>query len=138
LLDSNLVIPYLADDPGTAPLVERLVPEGIAISIITYMEVYQGTLRSPDPERAEEQFERFLAVVPTLPLSPAIARRCARLREELKGRGRRVRDRALDLIIAATALEHELRLVTRNLADYEDFATSRSLCPADFGRPHYA
>lgn len=120
LLDSNLVIPYLADDPATVPLVERLAPEGIAISVITYMEVYQGTLRSPDPQRAQEQFERFLAVVPTLPLSPAVARRCARLREELKGRGRRVRDRALDLVIAATALEHGLQLVTRNLADYAD------------------
>ena len=120
LLDSNLVIPYLADDPATVPLIERLASEGIAISIITYLEVYQGTLRSADPERAQEQFERFLAVVPTLSLSPAVARRCARLREDLKGRGRRVRDRALDLVIAATALEHGLPLVTRNLADYED------------------
>ncbi|MBA2596707.1 MAG: type II toxin-antitoxin system VapC family toxin [Chloroflexia bacterium] len=120
MLDSNLVIPYLADDPATVPLIERLAPEGIAISIITYLEVYQGTLRSADPERAQEQFERFLAVVPTLSLSPAVARRCARLREDLKGRGRRVRDRALDLVIAATALEHGLPLVTRNLADYED------------------
>ena len=120
LLDSNLVIPYLADDPATVPLIERLASEGIAISIITYLEVYQGTLRSADPERAQEQFERFLAVVPTLSLSPAVTRRCARLREDLKGRGRRVRDRALDLVIAATALEHGLPLVTRNLADYED------------------
>lgn len=81
LLDSNLVIPYLADDPTTVLLVERLVPQGVAISIISckYMEVYQGTLRSPDPQRAQDQFERFLAVVPTLPLSPAIARRCAPL-----------------------------------------------------------
>ena len=122
LLDSNLVIPYLADDPATVPLVERLAFDGIAISIITckYMEVYQGTLRSPDPARASDQFESLLAVVPTLPFSPAVARRCASLREELKGRGRRVRDRALDLMIAATALEHGLQLVTRNLADYED------------------
>jgi predicted nucleic acid-binding protein len=120
LLDSDLVIPYLADDPATVPLVERLAPEGIAISIITYMEVFQGTLRSPDPERAQEQFERFLAVVPTLPLLPAVARRCARLREAITGRGRRVRHRALDLVIAATALENGLRLVTRNLAGYAD------------------
>ncbi|MDQ3692704.1 MAG: type II toxin-antitoxin system VapC family toxin [Chloroflexota bacterium] len=120
MLDSNLVIPYLADDPATVPLVERLAPRGIAISIITYLEVYQGTLRSPNPHLALEQFEHFLAVVPTLPLSPAVARRCARLRESLKGRGRRVRHRALDLVIAATALEHGLQLVTRNLADYED------------------
>lgn len=122
LLDSNLVIPYLADDPTTVAIVERLAPEGIAISIITYMEVYQGTPRSLDPERAQEQFERFLAVVSTLALSPAVARRCARLREELKRHGRRVRYRALDLVIAATALEHGLQLVTRNLADYADIA----------------
>jgi predicted nucleic acid-binding protein len=120
LLDSNLVIPYLADDPATVPLVERLAFDGIAISIITYMEVYQGTLRSPDPARAQDQFESFLAGVPMLPFSPAVARRRAGLRDELKGRGRRVRDRALDLMIAATALEYGLQLVRRNLADYED------------------
>jgi predicted nucleic acid-binding protein len=120
LLDSNLVIPYLADDPATVGLVERLAPQGIAISIITYMEAYQGTLRGPDPQLAQERFEHFLAVVPILPLSPPVARRCARLREELKGRGRRVRDRALDLVIAATALEHGYILVTRNRKDYDD------------------
>ena len=120
LLDSNLVIPYLADDPATVALVDLLAPEGIAISIITYLEVYQGTLRSSDPELAHERFEHFLAVVPVLPLTPAVARRCARLREELKHRGRRVRDRALDLVIAATALEDGYILVTRNRKDYED------------------
>ena len=93
LLDSNLVIPYLADDPATVPIVERLAFDGIAISIITYMEVYQGTLRSPDPERAQDQFESFLAGVPTLPFSPAVARRCASLRDELKGRGAAGRQR---------------------------------------------
>jgi hypothetical protein len=40
LLDSNLVIPYLADDPATVLLVDRLAPQGIAISIITYLEAY--------------------------------------------------------------------------------------------------
>lgn len=120
LLDSNLVIPYLADDPLTVPLIEHLAPQGLAISIITYMEVYQGTLRTPDPVLAQAQFDRFLEVVPTLPLSSAVARRCAQLREDLNERNRRVRHRALDLVIAATALEHRLQLVTRNLGDYAD------------------
>jgi tRNA(fMet)-specific endonuclease VapC len=120
LLDSNLVIPYLADDPATVHLVERLALEAIAISIVTYMEAYQGTLRSPDPNRALKRFERFLEGAPILPFSPEVARRCARLREGLKGRGHRVRDRALDLVIAATALEHGLRLVTRNQGDFAD------------------
>ena len=120
LFDSNLVISYLAEDPETVTLVEHLAPQGAAISIITYMEVYQGTLRSSNPSQAQEQFEIFLEVAPILPLSPAVARRCALLREEIKRRGRRFRDRALDLVIAATALERGLSLVTRNLADYVD------------------
>jgi predicted nucleic acid-binding protein len=61
-----------------------------------------------------------LAVVPALPLSPAIARRCAEVREELDRQGKGFRARAFDLVIAATALEHRLELVTRNLADVAD------------------
>lgn len=38
----------------------------------------------------------------------------------LSGQGKRVRQRALDLLIAATAIEHNLTLVTRNQADYRD------------------
>jgi predicted nucleic acid-binding protein len=36
------------------------------------------------------------------------------------GRASVFRSRALDLLNAATALEHELTLFTRNRADYED------------------
>jgi predicted nucleic acid-binding protein len=120
LLDSNIVVPYLADDPSTVPLVESLVPQGIAISIISYLEAYQGTLRSPDPVAAQARFDHFLARVPVLPLSITVARRCAELREALRLQGKRVRARALDLVIAATALEHRLELVTRNLTDLAD------------------
>jgi predicted nucleic acid-binding protein len=55
-----------------------------------------------------------------LPITIAVAQRCARLRRTLKNQGRRVNSRALDLIIAATALEHRLTLVTNNPKDYED------------------
>lgn len=120
LLDSNVVIPYLANDPATVTLVERFALEGAAMSIVTYMEAYQGTLRGPDPVRAQARFEDVLGEIPVLPFSLSIARGCARLREDLKGRGRRVRDRALDLVIAATAIEHGLQLVTRNRADFAD------------------
>jgi len=55
-----------------------------------------------------------------LPISPEIARRCAQLRETLRREGKRVRQRALDLLIAATALEFGLTVVTRNSEDYRD------------------
>lgn len=120
LIDSDWVIDYLADAPKALELLERLAEEGIAISIITYMEVYQGVERSANPEEAETKVNAFLQSVPLLPFSPTVARRCARLREALRRQGKRVNARALDLIIAATALEHDLTLITRNTEDYAD------------------
>lgn len=49
-----------------------------------------------------------------------IAKRGARLRHDLKQQSIRTRDRALDLQIAATALYHNLELVTYNQSDYDD------------------
>src|SRR3954466_10893354 len=104
LIDSDVLIAQRESQPGALVLLEQLAPQGLAISIITYLEVYQGTLRSPDPERAQASFARFLAGVPVIPLSLEAARRCAALRDPLARDGKRVRSRALDLLTAAIAL----------------------------------
>jgi predicted nucleic acid-binding protein len=120
LIDSNLVIDHLSDVPEATQLLADLAEEGIAISIITYMETFQGIERSPNPEAAHDKFHAFAGSVLILPLSVAVAERCARLREALRSQNKRVNSRALDLIIAATALEYDLTLVTNNVEDFED------------------
>jgi predicted nucleic acid-binding protein len=120
LLDTNIVLYQLAGMPSAVSLVADLAPQGIALSIVTYMEVYQSTLRAADPPVAQAELAEYLASVPVLPFSEATARRCAVIREQLHNQGKRVRQRALDLLIAATALEHDLTLVTRNRDDFED------------------
>lgn len=127
LLDTDILRYYLDDIPEAVAFVTALIPVGIAISIVTYMELYQGTLQTPEPDRAQERLALLLETVPTLSLSPAVARRCAHLREELKRTGKRVRQRALDLLIAATALEHRLTLVTRNRDDFADVPDLQTL-----------
>ena len=120
LIDTDLVIDHLANIPEANQLLDQLAPEGIAISMITYMEVYQGVARSPHVQDARAKFQAFRRSVPVLPFSLSVAKRCAVLREQLKTEQKRVKARALDLINAAIALEHGLTLVTRNVKDYQD------------------
>lgn len=120
LLDSDIVIDHLANVPAANQLLETLASHGIAISIITYMEVYQGVLRSPHPQTARKKFHTFLEPIPVLPFSLIVAERCATLREQLKQEGKRVKARALDIINASIALEYGLELVTHNREDYKD------------------
>jgi predicted nucleic acid-binding protein len=94
LIDSDWIIDLLAGVPDAVAVVEQLVRDGIAVSIITYMEVYQGTLRASDPVAAQQQLYSLLEDVPVLPISFAVAERCAHLREALKQQGRRSSSKA--------------------------------------------
>ena len=120
LIDSDWLIDHLAGVPEAQALLSELAPAGIAISMVTYMEVFQGVERSANQTDAQAKLQAFLAGVPVLPFSFAVAERCARLRETLRKQRKRVHSRALDLINAATALEYGLTFVTRNVDDYKD------------------
>lgn len=120
LLDTDLIIDHLEEIPAAGQLIQRLAVDRVVISIFTYMEVWQGVLRSPDPGKARDKFDALLAVLPVLPFSEAAARRTARLREDLKQAGRNLRRRAIDLMIAGTALKYDLTVATRNVDDYRD------------------
>jgi len=120
LVDSDWLIDYQLEVPEAKKLVERLTEFGIAISVITYLEVYDGLVRRPDFVEVASKFEDFVDTIFLIDISREVARRCAHSRETLRNQGKRVRQRALDLLIAATALEHSLTLVTRNSDDYLD------------------
>jgi tRNA(fMet)-specific endonuclease VapC len=120
LIDSDWVIDQLAADPAAVQLLGQLAPTGIAISVVSLMEVLEGVLRSADPRQQRTDLKTFLTTVPVLPFTEAVAERCAQVRDSLRGQNRRVNSRAVDLMIAATALEQGLTLVTHNVADYKD------------------
>ena len=120
LLDSDILIYYTNGVGSIHELIERIAPDGLAVSAVSYMETQQGIGRSLHPEDAQTRLDELLERVPVVAFSRLEAYRCAGLRETLQQQGRRVRQRALDLMIAATALEHNLTLVTNNPADYSD------------------
>jgi predicted nucleic acid-binding protein len=120
LIDTDVAIDYLTGATTSAPALTELWRAGLAISIITYIEISEGIRGSRDPRGHVLVFRRFLKRVRVLGISRPVADRVADLRIHLRRDKRSVDHRALDIIIAATAIEHRLILVTRNTTDYAD------------------
>jgi tRNA(fMet)-specific endonuclease VapC len=117
LVDSDRVADYLKGRPDAIALLDPLLEDGLAVSIITYAEVYEGIYYGRDPTENERIFRRFLRGVRVLAISRSVARRFARIRGTLRAQGQILPQP--DIFIAATALEHDLALVTRNLKDFQ-------------------
>lgn len=120
LIDSDRVIDYLAGRPAAQRTIDALRPGGVAISIVTYIEVAEGIVGSRDRHRADAAFRAFLRAIDVIGISREIAQRTAELRFELRRRRRPITGRAMDLVIAATAVELGLILVSGNSRDYDD------------------
>ena len=112
LLDTDWAISYLNDHPGTVRHLDTLRPEGIAISIVSLAELYEGPTNSSDPERNEKALTDFLGPFPIINLDVAICRIFGAERARLRAMGMLIPD--MDLLIGATALRHGLTLLSNN------------------------
>ena len=112
LIDTHWVASYLNGRQEVIDLLSPLRQDGRAISLITYGEIYDGVYYGRDPRRYESIFRQFLRRVEVLPLNRVILRRFARIRGELRSTGQLIGD--FDILIGATALHHNLVMVTRN------------------------
>ncbi len=117
LVDSDYVADYLKGRAPATTLLDRLFPEGMAVSIVTYAEVYEGIYYGHHRVVSERGLRLFLRTTPVLGITRSIARQYARMRGDLARKGQLI-DQP-DLFIAATAIDHNLTLVTRNLKDYQ-------------------
>jgi predicted nucleic acid-binding protein len=112
LLDSDWLIDALIGKSAAVTLVARLRHEGLAVSVVSYGEVFEGAVRAANPQAELNRFRAFLRGFALVPLSDPIMERFAFTRADLRGAGRLIPD--LDLLIAASAIHHDLTLVTRN------------------------
>ena len=112
LVDSDWLIDAIAGRPAAVVPLAQWSADGLAVSIIAVAEVYEGAFSAADPAATLAIFRAFLSDYTILPLTDEIAARFAQLRAALRRQGRLIPD--MDLLIAATALEENLTLVTRN------------------------
>ena len=116
LVDTDWVADALHGRAAAVELLTSIAQQGLAISLVTYGEIYEGILYGRDPRAAERGFRQFLRQVDVLLLTRSIMRRFAQIRGDLRRRGQLIGDP--DIVIAATALHHTLTLVTRNRPDF--------------------
>ena len=116
LVDTDWIIDCLYGRTDAVETLLELSADGLAVSLMTYGELYQGAFHARTPQVALRSLRTFLRGKRFLPLNRAIVERFGVLRGNLQRRGQRIGD--LDLLIAATALHHDLTLVTRNLRHF--------------------
>jgi predicted nucleic acid-binding protein len=100
------------------------LPRDLAISAITLAELAAGPHATTDAEeraRRQDRLQRTEATFEPLPVDSAVSRAYGRVYAAVAAGGRKTRGRrALDLLIAATALAAELPLYTRNPDDFAE------------------
>jgi len=117
LVDTDWIIDGIAGIGNARATLERLSPNGLAVSIITLGELYEGAYASDNPTGRLTTFQDFLGGFVVLSLTDAVMHTFAKTRATLRRSGNIIPD--MDLLIAATARTFDLTLVTRNVRHFE-------------------
>ena len=115
LIDTSVVIDLEHIDP-------ECLPRELAISALTMAELAAGphaTRDSGERARRQDRLQRAEATFDPLPFGADCARAYGRVYAAIAAIGRKARGpRAVDLLIAATAVAANLPLYTRNVNDF--------------------
>lgn len=120
LLDTNVLSEVLKKRPETSVLDRILETEdaGLSTSSVTVMELRFGAARHPNGTRLWKRItDELLPRVEVLPVDGQVAERAGEVLADLESRG--VRIGTEDVLIAATALVHDLTVATRNLRHFQ-------------------
>ncbi len=117
LLDTNIVSEAMKPKPN--PVVEQWLDQQVLVflSVITVEEIYAGLFHKDTHNKMVwfDNLLRFQAQV--FDVTPDVAAHSAEMRGLFRQRG--IMRSQPDMLIAATAYQHNLTLVTRNIKDFE-------------------
>jgi tRNA(fMet)-specific endonuclease VapC len=97
---------------------QDLQAEGLGLSVVALAEVYEGVYYARDPEESERGLNDFLESVTLIGIEEETAKIFGRERGKLRAAGMIIGD--MDLLIGATALQHNLTVLTNNRRPKQD------------------
>ena len=116
VLDTNTCIAALRLHRTVLTRLLRVPPGQVSVSAMTVAELWFGALQSDHPARSRATTDAFLAPFRRLPFAEAAAEHYATARRHLEAAGTPIGER--DLVIAATALAHDLTVITNNTRQF--------------------
>jgi tRNA(fMet)-specific endonuclease VapC len=117
LLDTNIISFEFRGDTRLALYKSHLADQIHAISFVTLAEMYMWPLERGFSEDRNAALEKHLQSYVILPFDELLARTWASMRVAMKHAGTGISD--ADAWIAATALRHDLPLITHNRKHFE-------------------
>jgi len=116
LADTNVISEFVKSNPDAQVMRWLATVQSLAISAVTLEEAHFGLAWQPNARKLA-LFNGVLAQMHTVyAVSPSIAQRGGVLRGQFQAQG--ITRSAPDMLIAATAIEHQLVLATRNVRDF--------------------
>jgi tRNA(fMet)-specific endonuclease VapC len=117
LLDANACIRYLnRRSPSLKAKLDATDPAQILVCSVVKAEMYFGSARSRDPEKAIAEQRLFFSRFRSLPFDDVAAECYAEIRHTLSQRGQLIGPN--DLMIASICLAQDVTLVTHNVEEF--------------------
>jgi tRNA(fMet)-specific endonuclease VapC len=117
LLDTCTVSDFIKGEAGVLNAIKRTLPDQIAISVVTRMEIDYGLLLNPQrAKKLTPLLDAFLSSIITLPFDDADAKAAATVRAALRQIGQPIGP--YDCQIAGCGLARGLVVVTANEAEF--------------------
>ena len=125
LLDTYVISELVSKnpDPHAVAFVDSLEPDNVFLSVITIGEIVKGIEKLPTSKQKQELHAwlqedllvRFDGRI--IPLDTDVLMDWGKLTARVEAAGKSMP--AIDSLIAATVLAHDLTLITRNVSDFE-------------------
>ena len=118
LVDTDWAIHYLNGQKRIRKRPEEHREVGVALSLISLAELYEGIYYSTDPEGNEQGLNDFWEAITLIGINEETCQLFGRERGRLRARGRTISD--FDLLIGITARQHDLTLLTNNRRHFQN------------------
>jgi tRNA(fMet)-specific endonuclease VapC len=127
LVDTDIASFIFKGSDYATPYEPLLTGRELALSFMTVAELFQWAILRQWGDRRVQQLEQYLANYITVPVDQALYREWAKVRAY--GHQNGVAISPQDAWIAATAIRHDLPLVTHNVKDFQRIAQLQLIIP---------